>query len=353
MNEHIRISLTSNGQPLPLALVEGGIVLHGESSAVPRRVLIEFDGFGDATRARMRFVQARENWHPHTFPLRIHADNGALVVEGAEASGNAETLPPGLYICRLVIDDVQLKDKGRFRIEIKQNRGTDVELAATEDGRQVRLTRGIAELPAGIARVLSAPQSRLDDLQAIDWLNAMTPRASRKACLLNVLAKLAAIREPLLDTVDSLLFADVDRIYTEVRPELAALARRLADDPAKPFFAEGSPKAPVHLRMLKHAQVSRDDYELASYRQQGRNCLQIIVASPLEGRGDRHFAEFDIDLGNPLQDIAGFIVHLGELANPSRTDHFSLRDKLLKSTTRDFVCYDIVEPHVEVRVLDV
>lgn len=189
-------------------------------------------------------------------------------------------------------------------------------------------------------------------MPAVDWLSSMSPRASRKACLLNILAKLAGERAPLLDTVTGIFFADVDRIYTEVTPECASLMQRLADDPRTPFNAEGPPKASVHSRILTRAGVPHDAYSLRSFRQQGRNSLQVVVASPRDGRGDRHFAELDIDLGNPLQDLVGIIVHLGELVNPGKTDHVALRKKLLKTSARDFICYDVVEPHVEARVLE-
>jgi hypothetical protein len=348
MNEQIRVGLIANGQPLPLVLRDGGILLHGESGASPRRLFLEFDGFGDSTRTRMRFVQQREGWHPHTFPLHVTTENGELVFSGVEA----DTLPPGLYACRLVVDDLRLRDQGRFRVEVKADGASTTVIDAAQDGRQVRLNRAIDALPSGIRRVLAAAGSAVDDLPLPQWLESMTPRASRKACLLNVLAKLSALREPLLDTVTRVFFVDVDRAYTEVTPRCAQLLRELADNPKKPFFAEGSPKSPVHFKLLTRAGVGPEDYRLESYRQEGRNCLQAVVAVPIRDPEAPHFAEFDIDLGNPLQNVSGFVVHLGELANPDRTDHFALRERLLKSPAAEFLCYDVVEPLVASRVLN-
>ena len=49
-----------------------------------------------------------------------------------------------------------------------------------------------------------------------------------------------------------------------------------------------------------------------------------MVACPKDGEdGAYHYADLDLDLGNSLQDLVGFFVHMGELLNPDRTDHFS------------------------------
>jgi hypothetical protein len=83
-------------------------------------------------------------------------------------------------------------------------------------------------------------------------------------------------------------------------------------------------------------------FSLMSYRQGGRNCLQIVVASPPQGLADTTvYADIDIDLGNPLWDLEGLIVHLGELLDSGRTDHFSLRRALQRGPTSDFVYYDV------------
>ena len=350
MNEQIRIRFTSNGVPLPTALVDGGLVLNGESSAAPRRIRLEFDGATPATRTRMEFVRQRHGWPPRTFPLAVTGAADGFVVAG----NDRQSLPPGLYELRLTIGDLQFPKGGRLNVELDEDATVEVALEASDDPRQVRLTRPLDQLPAGLQRVLAAPRSTVDGMPALAWLDSLRPRASRKACLLNVLAKLASNSAPLLDTVETIFFADVDRIYTEVTPACAALVERLAADPRRPFFAEGTPKAAVHLRILERAGVSRDRYRLRSYRQEGRNCLQVVVAAPRDGERGRHFAEFDIDLGNPLQDVAGIFVHLGELLDPDRTDHFALRERLLRDTAaRDFICYDVVEPHVDVRVLGV
>ena len=345
MNEAFRVRFTSAGAPLPVDIVDRGVRLDNEISAVPRRMLFEFDGHGEATKTRMRFVQTREGWHPYNFPLTVSADAGSLLFSGVEP----DTLPPGVYNGRIMIDDLEITKHGRFRIELENGKTTDVVLEASKDRRQVSLTKPVAELPRELRRVLTADESRVDGMPLVDWLQSATPRASRKVCLLNVLAKTAALKAPLLASVRSLFWADVDRVYAEVTPDCATLMQRLADDPAKPFYGEGVPKAAIHRRLLTCAGVVEADYDLLSFRQEGKHCLQVVVGFPRSGHGP-HFAEFDIDLGNPYQDVAGFLVHMGEVASPARTNHFALREKLLKSCG-EFLCYDIVTPHVEARVI--
>lgn len=345
MNEAFRIRFTTNGEPLPCEIVEGGLRFGNESSATPRRMLLDFDGHGEATKTRMRFVQTREGWHPYHFPLTVRHERGGLLFSGVEP----DTLPSGIYRGCIRLEDLILTNNGRFRVEVATGATTDLVLEATQDPRQVHLTSAIGELPAEIRRVLTTRASRIDGMPLADWIASPAPRASRKACLLNILARAAALRDPLLPALTSVFWAEVDRVYADVTPQCGALLAQLANDPRRPFYREGSPKAAIHRQLLTRAGLSESEYTLDSYRQEGKCGLQVVVGSPRAGVG-RHVAEFDIDLGNPLQDVAGFVVHLGELVRPARTDHFALRNKLLKSCG-DFVCYDIVTPRVTARVI--
>ena len=348
MNEQIRIRLTADGAPLPVTMTRDGAVLGGETGAAARRVRLRLQAAGAPTRKRLEFVQQREGWASTRLDLNVTGMTDGLAFTGIKPN----TLPPGLYDGRLAIDDLSLSERGRFHVEIDEHGTADAVLQAAADPRQIRLTRPLQSFPDALRRVLLAPASAIDGLTPERWLDSMTPRASRKACLLNVLAKLAAAPAAIVDTVDSIFFADVDRIYTEVGPGCAPLMQQLATDPRRPFFPEGSPKAEVHFRMLDRAGVARSDYDLRSFRQAGRNSLQVVVATPKPGRGSRRFAEFDIDLGNPLEDLVGFFVHVGELLDSDRTDHFALRAALVASPAGEFLCYDVVEPQVTVRIVE-
>ena len=67
--------------------------------------------------------------------------------------------------------------------------------------------------------------------------------------------------------------------------------------------------------------------------------MQIVCATPTIG-GLPFCADLDIDLGNPLQDLEGFAIHMGELIGGGATDHFDLRKKLSKGATKNYLYYD-------------
>ena len=53
-------------------------------------------------------------------------------------------------------------------------------------------------------------------------------------------------------------------------------------------------------------------------------------------------ADFDIDLGNPLEDVDGFVVHMGELALGGDTNHLELHDALDTGAMKPFLYYTVV-----------
>ena len=56
------------------------------------------------------------------------------------------------------------------------------------------------------------------------------------------------------------------------------------------------------------------------------------------------FADIDLDLGNPLQDIAGFVVHIGELLNGRPTNHLDLRKTLGAGKAKPYLYYTVKSP---------
>ena len=72
--------------------------------------------------------------------------------------------------------------------------------------------------------------------------------------------------------------------------------------------------------------------------------MQAVIAVPPGGDANRrHYADLDIDLGNPLQDVEGALIHFGELLTPGKTDHLKLAEKLATGATEDFMYYKVVK----------
>jgi len=69
--------------------------------------------------------------------------------------------------------------------------------------------------------------------------------------------------------------------------------------------------------------------------------MQIVIAVPPPDL-PHTFADFDLDLGNPLQDVLGFIVHVGELLDGKPTNHLDMRRTLAKTKAAEFLNYSIV-----------
>ena len=79
---------------------------------------------------------------------------------------------------------------------------------------------------------------------------------------------------------------------------------------------------------------------LLSFRGEKSPSLQAVVAEPPAGY-DFTFADIDLDLGNPLQDVVGFVVHMSELVGGDPTNHLDLRKKLAKTPAAAFLYYKL------------
>jgi hypothetical protein len=346
MNERIIIRLTEDGKHLPInSLTSEGVMLRNETDATPRGLLFEFDQDSPVTEFRMRRVRMLHGWHPHVFKLNLQVFDGNLVVTGVDQ----RSLPAGRYWFRLRIADLNLPQE-RIRVEVPEDGDAEKDIKVKKDKRDVRLTAAVTAFDGDIKRVVEAQASRLDGQAAADWLTSRPPRPRRKACLLNLLAKLRTAptaSDHLLRNVHHVFFADVDRIYARVDRELFTRLETLARDPSKPFFDEGSPASAGHRRLLDRIARIEDNigqYKLRSFRQEGKNSMQAVVAVPKDDPTRNHYADLDIDLGNPLEDIRGFVIHMGELINPGKTDHLALREKLGKNkTVAPFLFYEVIK----------
>jgi hypothetical protein len=118
------------------------------------------------------------------------------------------------------------------------------------------------------------------------------------------------------------------------------------------FYPEGHPTAKIHEELFPAITAfdgaaaglfARDG--LWSFRAEGGPSLQMVIARPSSSYPSE-FADIDLDLGNPLQDVAGLIVHIGELLTGKPTNHLDLWSTLRKKSkaTSPYIYYEVRTP---------
>ena len=339
MNEYIEIRFRRKGRPFALKRQLAGGVEFDEPDPLERTVGITFDAASAATRERMNSIRRVQGWDPGQFKLDLVVEDGAIILRGV----NQHALPEGLYKIKVEIEET--KTTRKFTMADVPHDGhaltaIDVEL----DERDVNVD--LDDCDSGIRQVLE--RSVIDDMAAATWLEDGNRRPTRQACLLNLLASLRTrptVREPLVDLVHGVYYVGNDRIYAKVDRSLVDLLQTLSDDPARRFYSEGTPRAQIHGRLLSGLpelpEVKARFTTLASFRGEGKPSLQAVVAIPPPDL-PHTYAEFDLDLGNPLQDVLGFFVHMGELLDGKPTNHLDMRKVLAKARAAEFLYYTVV-----------
>lgn len=340
MNEYIEINLRRGGKPLRIRRqLPGGIELD-ERDPIERSVYISFSAANEITRYRLRRIRQIQGWDPGVFKLNFSVEDGAIVLRGVDPY----SLPEGRYKVSLSIEEATVRPRSRT-VTVPHDGFGSVELTVETDDREV--AADLSACDPAIRAILE--RSTLDGQPALEWLEDPERRATRKACLLNLLASLRVRptpRDHLAQHVRNVFWAGNDRAYMTVDRELFERFETLAADPRRPFYREGEPKSAVHRKLLEHIPEPRDRRALfppellVSYRGEGSPSLQAVVATPPPG-SDYTYAEFDLDLGNALQDVVGFVIHMGELLDGKQTNHLDLRPRLAKGPARDFLYYAI------------
>ena len=346
MNEGLRLHLEADGQPAGInAFDDAGITLENETTAPPRGFSLILSPGNDVTRFRLGQVRQRQDWQDDEFDLDLSFDEGGILCRGVAP----DAFPPAIYSLEVQIADLNPIDQP-VDIEVHKDQIADVTLRFRTDPRRIELTTPADAFDTRIKRVVLNADSALDGESVPDWLSNPNPRPRRKACLLNLLAKARAAEGPadgtfLIDRISNVFFADVDRIYAKVSSALLTDLRTLSADPTQPFFSEGSPHAAIHRQLLAEIpEPDAADFKLFSFRQEGNPSMQMVVAVPPGADPARAcYVDMDIDLGNPLQDVEGIVIHLGELLTPGKTDHLALASKLSSGPTAEFLYYRVVQ----------
>jgi hypothetical protein len=339
MNEFIEIRFRRKGKPFPLKRQLTGGIEFDEPDPLERTVGITFDAASAATRERMNSIRRVQGWDPGQFKLNVAVEDGALVLRGV----NEHTLPEGLYKLKVEIEET--KTPRKFTVaDVTHDSHAVVNIDVQLDERGVKVD--LDECDADIRQLLD--RSVIDEVAATTWLEDSARRPTRQACLLNLLASLRTRptpRSPLVQFVHHVYYVGNDRVYAKVDRSLVDTLQALSNDPAKPFYAEGTPRAAVHGRLLsglpEPPDVKARFTTLSSFRGEGRPSMQAVVAIPPPDL-PHTYAEFDLDLGNPLQDVLGFFVHMGELLDGKPTNHLDMWKVLAKAKASDFLYYTVV-----------
>lgn len=338
MNEFIEVRFRKNAQRLRVKRQVPGGIEFDERDPLERTVGFQFHGRSEVTRQRMRNIARIQGWAPGEFRLNVSVQDGSIVLRGVNPHG----LPAGAYDVRVEVEEAKTTQDDR-KADVDQDGHDVLTVDVTMDDRSVDVD--LEDRDARIGNVLD--RSTVDGAAAVAWLESAQPRPTRQACLLNLLASLRirpSLSAPLIDLVHDVYEVRNDRVYAKVDRQFLATLQALALDPAKPFYEEGSPQAAIHQRLLTELPEPPDVKArfggLRSFRGEGRPSMQTIIAvAPADL--PHTYAEFDLDLGNPLQDLVGFVVHLGELLDGKPTNHLDLRQDLARTKAKEFLHYTV------------
>jgi hypothetical protein len=340
MNEYIEINLQRNGKPLRInRQVPGGIELD-EPDPIERSVHIGFNPADEITAYRVRRVRQIQGWDPSQFKLSVTVEDGSIVLRGVDRF----SLPQGRYSIVVNIEEAKTRAAAR-RVEVANDGFGSLDILVETDDRTLDVD--LTECDPIIKAILD--RSTVDGEPAADWLVDDQHRPVRRACLLNLLASLRVRptrTRNLAEDIREVFWMGLDRAYAKVDRTLYGRFEDLAVDPKRPFYREGHPKAAMHLRLLERIPEPPDKKALftpdllVSFRGEGGPSLQTVIAKPPAGF-DYTYVDFDLDLGNPLQDLVGFVVHMGELVAGKTTNHLDLRKSLSKGPAGSFLYYKI------------
>jgi len=345
MHEYIEIQFRRNGRPFRVARqVKQGFEFE-EPDPPTRTIDIGFAAADEGTKYRMQRIRQIKGWNAQRFDVKVSVEDGSLVLRGDDRYA----LPEGWYSVTANVSGAKVRKVDKRRVEVEQDQhalqGIDLEL----DERTIDVDLTGAD--ADIQRVIAA--STLDDAPAVRWLQDDDVRPTRRACALNLLGTLRVTptaSAPLLSDVDCLFLGKDERTYARVMPAFYSRVLALSDAADNRVYAEGHPHAKIHEELL--SALTEFDAGAAgrfgpdglwSFRAEGSPSLQMVIARPTGGY-PMEFVDLDLDLGNPLQDIVGLVIHIGELVDGRPTNHLDLWSTLRKQkATAPYLYYSVLK----------
>ena len=344
MHEYIEIQFKRKNKPFRIARqIKDGFEFE-ESDPVTRTIGIGFSPYDDGTKYRMMHIRQIKGWAPTEFRLKISVEDGSLVLRGDDPY----SLPEGFYTVTASVEEAKVK-KRPPRIELKHDSHGVVVVELELDERTIEVD--ISGADQQILDVLG--RSIIDGQPAATWIDDDDIRPTKRACALNLLASLRVFpsaKEPLLADVRCLFKGLDDRTYAQTTTNFFDRVLALSEKHDK-VYPEGIPHADIHQWLLDEiapfdpqAAGVFDKDGLLSFRAEGGPSLQMVITSKPKSSYGFRFVDLDLDLGNPLQDVAGFVVHMGELLDGKPTNHMDLRKKLGKGKSAPYLYYKVVSP---------
>lgn len=324
------------GRSLPVTGFDAteGVTLDGETGAWPLGVALQLVPISAGTKFHWERIQREQGWiGARTFGLQMSLRSGRLRFEGIKPG----LLPEGRYQASIFLGGYRFHAR-MHEFEIPRDGTATILAAEKSDKRRIVLDREVRDFDDDSKRIVNA--STLDGISLAEWLKQDHRRDSRKACVLNILAKLRTPIEgkpPLSQGITRLIFADVDRVYAELEPRFAG--RMMLTEGG---FEEDQVIHSTHLRLLRLIPRGTE-CELHSVRENvPKLSMQITLAIPPDADSPQ-YADIDIDLGNPFTTPLGFIIHAGELIDPGKTDHLNLCKRLRGTVCKEFLYYSVSE----------
>ena len=343
MNESIMIGFKRDGDSVPVTKLhadkkEGGITLEGETSAFPRGFGLSVTPANAVTKERVFRVQQRLGWlASRDFKLNVSRQGPRLRVKGVDA----KALPAGRYDVEFELSGINFRRSELRNVRIQEGGALELTFEEKPPKQRFELNTTVGKFDQETKAILRA--SELDDKRADRWLQSnVRHRDLRKACLMNILAKLAIVpnRDGRLNQfVRKVIFVEQDRLYAEVDPEFFEIIKR-------EFLPKDKTVHSTHKRLLRKIPGSTKGYRLRSHREKkGIGSLQVVGAIPKKGASassEVRFVDIDIDEANPGFSPGRFLVHAGHLFRSGKTNHLKLRGKIT-SQTSDFLYYNAVD----------
>ncbi len=340
MNEKIFIRFQQDGKTLPVTRLgpdrdDGGITLCNETSAFPRGFGINVWPADPITKEKVWRVQRRLDWPIQPFRFNVSRFGDRLVITGIDD----KALPAGRYDVEFRLDGIRFKRSFFRSVRLEEGGAAEVVFEGKPSRFRFALNTDVSSFGENTQRIIRT--SQVDGLRAEDWLQpGVADRDVRKACLMNILAKLSIVpsrADRLNQFVHRVLHVEADRVYAEVD-------EKFFDKVDCGFLPPDLAIAATHKRLLKMA-ATPEDYELVSHREKkGNGALQVVVAKPKPVSAAPQgtlFADIDIDGSNPSYDLARFMTHCGHLIQGKTTDHFKMRQRIV-AQAGDFLYYDAV-----------